>query len=88
MVMKEKPRKRPRVPPNSATFGSKYLDQSERLAACKWYETDQGGEGVDQLLCLNCDVGGRVPENQAKTIVRGTLKRIVRGTLKRIGRMA
>ena len=74
MVIKEKPRKRPRVPPNSATFRSKYL----HWTFCKWNETDQGGEGVDQFLRLNRDVGGRVPENQAKTIVRGTLKRIHR----------
>ena len=71
MVMKEKPRKRPRVPPNSATFGSKYLHWS----FWKWDETDQWGEGVDQLLRLNRDVGRGVPKDQAKTLVRGTLKK-------------
>ena len=73
MVIKEKPRKRPRVPPNSATFRSNI---SNGLFANGIRLTDQGGEGVDQLFRLHRDVGGRVPENQAKTIVRGTLKRI------------
>ena len=36
---------------------------------------NQRREGVDQLLRLNCDEGGGVPENQSKTIVWGALER-------------
>ena len=35
--------------------------------------TYQGREGVDQLFCLNCNKGGGVPKNEAKTIQREPL---------------
>ena len=39
--------------------------------------TYQGREGVDQMVCLNCDKGGGVPKYEAKTIQREPLDIII-----------